>query len=57
MKDCCITYQIKKCVYIVKKCVCVYICVCFGGGGGGWGGGCLDKYICVATWPPPNKNS
>ena len=40
-----ITYQIKKCVYIIKK-KCVYMCM--------WG--CLDKYISVATWPP-NKNS
>ena len=66
MKDCCITYQIKKCVYIVKKCVCmcvyIYVCVyskkacvyiymCVCVCGGG-GGGCLDKYIIVATWPP-----
>ena len=35
------------CVYIIKKCVCIYICVC--------GGGCVDKYISVATWPPKQK--
>ena len=26
--------------------MCVNICVC---------GGCLDKYISVATWPPKQK--
>ena len=35
-----ITYQIKKCVYNKKACVYVYV------------GGCFDKYISVATWPP-----
>ena len=40
-----ITYQIKKCVYIIKKSMCIYVCV--------WG--CLDKYISVATWPPKQK--
>ena len=43
----CITYQI-------KKCVCINVCVCLGGGGGGEGG-CLDKYISAATWPPKQK--
>ena len=35
-----ITYQIKKCVYNKKACVYVFM------------GGCLDKYIRAATWPP-----
>ena len=39
-----ITYQIKKCVCIIKK-TFVYMCV--------WG--CLDKYISAATWPLQTK--
>ena len=38
-----ITYQIKKCVYNKKACVHVYV------------GGCFDKYISAATWPPQIK--
>ena len=38
-----ITYQIKKCVYNKKACVYVYV------------GGCFDKYISAATWPPQIK--
>ena len=38
-----ITYQIKKCVYNKKACVYVYA------------GGCFDKYISAATWPPQIK--
>ena len=34
-----ITYQIKKCVHIIKKCVCIYVCV----------GSCLNKYISATT--------
>ena len=40
-----ITYQIKKCVYNKKACVYVYV------------GGCFDKYISAATWPPQIKIS
>ena len=39
------TYQIKKCVYNKKACVYVYV------------GGCFDKYISAATWPPQIKIS
>ena len=28
-------------------CVCIYMCV--------FGGGCVDKYISAATWPPKQK--
>ena len=35
------------CVYIIKKCVCVYIYVCVRG--------CFNKYISAATWPPKQK--
>ena len=46
-----ITYQIKKCVYIIKKaCVCIYICVCVC-----VCGGCLDKYISLASQLSPPK--
>ena len=38
-----ITYQIKKCVYNKKACVYVYV------------GGCFDKYISAAIWPPQIK--
>ena len=38
-----ITYQIKKCVYNKKACVYVYV------------GGCFDKYISTALWPPQIK--
>ena len=38
-----ITYQIKKYVYNKKACVYVYV------------GGCFDKYISAATWPPQIK--
>ena len=40
-----ITYQIKKCVYNKKACVYVYV------------GGCFNKYINTATWPPQIKIS
>ena len=41
-----ITYEIKNvCVYIIKKHICIYMCV----------QSYLDKYISAATWFPKQK--